>query len=291
MYSLSQVSLTYRRWPFQWVPRRCSFRPSCPSCSDSSGPSRSACRRPFHHRAPDQALPLRIDPQSPNRGQMQPITKTFYPLSSEIDKKTIGSKQVIQFHCFCFEKWTKYSNILRSCFKSTNQETKYLYLWFETVNRETKFLILLFETVNQETGFWNQWFVSKNQETTFFPLIRTSESRNAFSSVVSNHESRTSWFFVSLLISVWVCYQPGGKLARRAFGYQSLCTLYLGVLLECQSAIEWQKGWSIGQGSRLKWQWFRPVARRIGSKACIGNHRPRNLVPQKPFLSRKTVDR
>ena len=76
-----------------------------------------------------------------------------------------------------------------------------------------------------------------SQETLFrqlFPII--------------NQESVDFLFFAHL------CYQPGGKLARHAFGYQSLCTLYLGVLLECQSAIEWRIGWSIGQGSRLKWQ-------------------------------------
>ena len=72
-------------------------------------------------------------------------------------------------------------------------------------NQRIKKKSFRFTDLNQWTKkhfFWNLWFESKNQETTF--LIHWFESVNQetlFSSVVSNHESKTSWFFVSLSIS------------------------------------------------------------------------------------------
>ena len=61
-------------------------------------------------------------------------------------KKTIGSKQMNQFHCFYFEKWFK---ILRSCFESVNQET-------------------------------TLWLITESRNRTFESLIRTSKARNSF---------------------------------------------------------------------------------------------------------------
>ena len=84
-------------------------------------------------------------------------------LKAVIGKETTGSKQVILF-------------------RKMNQESTVLRSRFETKNQETVFPI--------RTG--------ESRSNNFDSLIRTKESRNTFSSVVSKQESRTSCLFANL---------------------------------------------------------------------------------------------
>ena len=105
---------------------------------------------------------------------------------TEIGKETVGSKQVIQFHCFCFEKWTKNQNFWEVVSNQRIKKQLFAQTWFEPKNRETVFSIHWFEPVNQESTFLNHWFETVNQETTF--LIRWFESVNQETEIL-NH-----WF-------------------------------------------------------------------------------------------------
>ena len=105
------------------------------------------------------------------------LVATTFP---EIGKETAGSKQVIQFPCFCIEKWTKnqrfweivsYPRIKKPHFsiliRTGESRNNFLIQWFKSKTQEKKFSKSCFETGDRETSFFPNWFESKKQETTF----------------------------------------------------------------------------------------------------------------------------
>ena len=105
-------------------------------------------------------------------------------LNSEIGKETIGSKQVIQFHCFCFEKWTKNQNfwevvsnqrIKKQSFRFTdsNQWIKNQHFWIIDSNQRIKKQLFWFTGSNQwiKKHFFHQLFLVMNQEPVDFLFL------------------------------------------------------------------------------------------------------------------------
>ena len=115
-----------------------------------------------------------------------------YRLWSEIGKETFGSKQLIQFHCLCFEKWIKKQNFWEVV--SNQRIKKQLFLEIDS-NQRIKKQSFRFIDSNQwiKKHYFRQLFRIMNQEPVDSLFLCQSLAKVRHAGVGSNTHLKSVW--------------------------------------------------------------------------------------------------